>query len=194
MTEKKEVFLQRDEAEVIEFLEVNNLQSSDIYNFYTLTYLLQTSEENQKQIAFEIYTIRSVWLNAFKPIIINQLKKYYQRGRLDLGSYSDSDLTLETPYSLLNTYMNSTYRSDMIRRNDVWNQLTEYLSQLKATQKTGTIIELIDRVNNVTHNAGTTILSKFSNCQMLIQALDNCHKSNNPKQFRLKTSGIDYLL
>jgi hypothetical protein len=164
-----------------------------IYDFYTLSYLWQTTKDNRKEISFELSELKDYYLIAFKPLIINQLYKYWTRERLDIGSYNEGDLTEDKSFAILKTYMESTYRSDMKRRNVVWNKLVEHLSKLEVTNNSNDIVYLIDRINNVVHNTGTSILDKFENYSVVLKAFKDCHEKN-PDDYRNMTSKqIKYL-
>jgi len=176
-----------------EGIQYKGFNDNLIYTFYYLVYYWQTTHEKKSEVLFELNDIKDIYLGAFKQVIINQLIKYYDRRRLDSDSYTLNDLKTSTSYATLDTYMNATYRSDMKRRNTVWNNLTSYLAELEKAGSIDLIIFYIDRINNVCHNTGTSILDKFDNYRSLISAFDECHNAKNPKQFKHKTSNIDYL-
>jgi hypothetical protein len=79
--------------------------------------------------------------------------------------------------------MARTFRSDMQRRNDVWDQIADHLYNLANTGIINKICFYIDRINNSVHNTKTLVLDKLPNGMGLMQAFDNCHKARNPKQF-----------
>lgn len=131
----------------------------------------------------EAKTIRELYLTDFKPIVVNQLKKYVSRGRIDdkFYDYYDKkeyyDPIQSMNYDKINNAMNHTYRSDMTRRNDNWNLLTHYLSALESNTDTKRIMFLIDRINNCVHNVRLedkyeSILAKFPNGRELLRAYD----------------------
>ena len=88
--------------------------------------------------------------------------------------------------------MRKTYRSDMKRRNDRWEYLTENLAELQKTSETSKIMFYIDRINNAIHNTQESIMSKFRHGYILIYALNDCH-SLKPEQLKFKTSGLEFL-
>lgn len=174
------------------------LQPEDIYNFYYMNFVLtdhnekaNLDEDQINSIRFEINEIKKKYLNAFLPVVRNQLKKYLSRGRTDAQAYKESDLKTAI-YSNLDQMMRRTYRSDMKRRNINWENLTTNLADLQGTSEIKRIMFHIDRINNAIHNAQESMLVKFDNGAELQQALADSHRLN-PKQLQQKTADLSFL-
>ena len=172
------------------FIKISNstdISPQNIYDFYYITYLLQTKKQMLEQIdLFEIYSkleeIKNKYLVVLKQLIKEQLEKYQTRKRID---YIDNkpafdlnkleELDNEELYKYLDQAMKQTYRSDMERRNVNWEYLTENLSGLASTNNPEKIIYYIDRLNNAIHNTYTSTLEKLPRGYNIVEALDNCH-------------------
>jgi len=120
--------------------------------------------------------IKNKYLGTFIPLIQKQLYKYLERNRIDSNSFSEGDINTQNTENL-DLYMKNTYRSDMTRRNVVWENLTKLVNELSKTSDSGNIIKIIDRINNNIHNTGDLILTKLDNGSELLKALDICHSS-----------------
>jgi hypothetical protein len=170
--------------------KTSSLSTKDLYNFYYLFTLLSRKEisgEYGEYIAKEyMKRYKEKYLRLFKDLLYKQVLKYINRNRIDpevtmerLQSGKDSSKEL---YEM----MKGTYRSDMVRRNDVWNLIGEYLVELDNATEINKIGFFIDRLNNCIHNTKELILSKFSNGYQLIQVFNNIHNApslNSYKQF-----------
>jgi hypothetical protein len=177
--------------EIIKEASMPRLSETNIYDFYFLYTLSQTdnnfNSDRYKSFLFEEYSKRfkAIWLNAFKIIVYDQIQKYLKRGRVD----DDFPNVLKpvNQYNFENLYylMTKTYRSDMERRNDRWVMLADYLRQLsKESMTVDDIYFTIDRINNVVHNTGEIMLSKFQNSRELLNAFENSHSMRDIKEFR----------
>jgi len=170
----------------------SNISSSDIYNFYYATLLYQTKfsflDQFGKFIVDEtLRETKKLYLNNFRNIILSQLEKYQTRGRVDKSW--DGVIIKDNSYTYgdMDKLMKATYRSDMVRRNDSWNQLTEYLSKLENSIRLQDIIFNVDRINNCIHNTQENILSKFDNGYELINAFEFAHKAST-EELKTKVS------
>ena len=156
----------------------SELDVSDIYNFYLAALLYQNIEEGDKEaIRDTLLRIKSIYIDAFKVVVKEQLKKYLSRQRTD-GSFTLIDVSTAKSFSSLDEFMNRTYRSDMKRKNDVWNEVTKYLSLIEKENKSDKLIYLIDRLNNCIHNTQESILTKFDNGYELVEAFDTAHTAS----------------
>jgi hypothetical protein len=170
--------------------KTSSLSTKDLYNFYYLFTLLSRKEisgEYGEFIAKEyMKRYKEKYLRLFKDLLYKQVLKYINRKRID------SEITMERlekgkdSSKELYDMMKGTYRSDMVRRNDVWNLIGEYLVELDNATEINKIGFFIDRLNNCIHNTKELILSKFTNGYQLIQVFDNIHRApslNSYKQF-----------
>lgn len=168
-----------------------NIYPVDIYDFYYITYLIQSGSLNSESaynkfiIEEKISEIKDKYISSFENLILNQLNKYLSRGRVD----EDFPSKLQNGISLseMMNLMKKTFRSDMIRRNERWEMITEYTLKLTNANEKNEIIKIIDRLNNLLHNAETQVIEKLPNGNALINALDFSHKST-VNQLRNKVS------
>jgi len=171
-----------------------NFNPQLIYDFYYTSFLFHEASTNEKTKS-SIYAItRNIaenYFSLYKPIIVDQIKKYVKRDRVDKDFPKNEDLN-SASLERLNELMNKTFRSDMHRRNNVWNFLTKHIAKLEEIYKnqaeTTKIIFEIDRVNNTTHNTVELIFSKFNNYRELQKAFDTCHKVKHYKELEQYTS------
>lgn len=178
-----------------------NLSRQDIYDFYFMVFEFRnitspTAFQRSEVEEFLKYII-NIYLDQFGNLIIAQLEKYLQRKRHDTDSSGKPVFDIEKikkmsgyeKYENLDKAMKSTYRSDMTRRNDRWNMLTDYLRQLAQTHVSiPDAIFIIDRINNTVHNTHELMLTKFKNGYALKQAFDEVHAMRNAEQLRYKAS------
>jgi hypothetical protein len=155
-----------------------------IYNFYYIYFKFQQNPKVSKIILDYIKEIQNIYLTQFKGLIINQIKKYIGRRRIDTDFPVDIKLDNES-LEMLDKLMKKSFRSDMQRRNNVWNQLTEFLAKLDKAKDIKDILFFIDRVNNCVHNTKEITLIKFINGYELLDAFDFAHKST-PEQLKDK--------
>lgn len=171
---------------IIESLNVSRLSPRDLYNFYYLwtTILEKGTNEYNSHVALKyLNRWKHIYIQIIGEIVYKQIRKYISRGRVD------NDVTMEileknkTNYSKLNELMHKTYRSDMKRRNDVWNLITEYLEKLDRSNTIKDLFFYIDRLNNCIHNTSELLFSKFDNAQELIQAFEFIHYAKNLREY-----------
>ena len=160
------------------------LTSTDIYDFYFLTTALSYDQINLEDLSvaeFYLNEIYQVYLQSFKKLLIDQIEKYYKRNRIDADfNYS---LLKSANFETIKNLMNKTFRSDMVRRNDVWNLIAENLLNLSKAGSIKTKCFYMDRLNNCVHNTGDLVLDKFPNGYKLMNAFNVVHNSKNPKEF-----------
>lgn len=178
------------------------LSPGDLYKFYflnTLHSLNRLSGQFASFIVEEfIFRLKERYLIIFDNLLYTQIAKYINRKRHDSEvSTKELNRAKETSdnklkFELYNSLMNKTYRSDMKRRNDVWNLITKYCLELSNSSSVKSIFFYIDRLNNCVHNTKEIILVKFPNGHALLGAFDKIHniKSLNeyiplvPKDYR----------
>ena len=147
------------------------IDPKDIYSFY---YVCLVTNKEQPIIQEFITHLRQTYLNVFSVVIKDQLAKYQKLQRVDPdfdGSIINNDI------NNLSVLMKKTFRSDMVRRNDRWNLLTELLITLNKTTNLPQVLFIIDRINNVVHNTGETMLTKLNNGHQLLQVFNLCHNA-----------------
>ena len=123
-------------------------------------------------------TYKNIYVSMFRVILAEQIAKYVQRNRIDTDFPKQVNLKTATP-EMLHQLMNKTFRSDMSRRNDVWNMIADYTAKLNAATLPKDIFIYIDRLNNCVHNTNTSVMDKLSNYPELKRAFDNVHNIQN---------------
>ena len=161
--------------------DMGTLTRQDLYNFYyliTLHSMGQITDDYGKFIINEQFKrLKIKYVELFSHLLYEQIKKYIKRGRVDLEvSIENLEKNKNNPPKLYDL-MSKTYRSDMKRRNDVWNFVAEYVMKLASSNNIKDIGFFIDRINNCIHNTQELLFSKFPNAQSLMQAFDQIHKA-----------------
>lgn len=154
-----------------------------IYNFYFLYTYLQTQGTDQFSgflIQEFAQNIKKFYLKTFQELLARQVQKYIKRGRTDKGLQIGNSISPENLLELIS----KTFRSDMIRRNDRWIDLANWVVKLSHASSVKDIFFAVDRINNTTHNTQEIILSKFENASMLMDVFDKCHQFKSLGEFR----------
>lgn len=172
--------------------DMASLVPSDLFNFYYLETLRGQGRINNEYGNFimkDVFTrTKNKYVKLFSHLVYNQIRKYIQRGRVD------DDVTMELldanmdNTKVLNDLMHKTYRSDMRRRNDVWNMVTEYLYKLSVSTSMKDIAFFIDRINNCIHNTRELLFSKFPNANTLTRAFDIIHNAQSLNEYKMNVS------
>lgn len=158
------------------------LSPNDIYDFYFIYTGLsyeQINLQDHNLAEFYLREIKDRYLKTFGNMLAEQIKRYYDWGRADLGlkiSQLDS-----SNFVGLKELMQQTLRSDKKGRNEVWNGIADYVYKLSLAHNARDICSIIDRINHAVHNTETIVLSKLG--YPFMQAYDNVHKSKTPKDY-----------
>lgn len=160
---------------------MENITSQDIFDFYGVTLLYQVGkfflqEEDLFLMNEYLEKIKSKYLENLRLILIDQIKKYIKRGRIDNIEEFKGDIS-SASISLLQHLMSHTYRSDMQRRNANWDFLAKHLNDLEKSQTIDKIIYNIDRLNNAIHNTHELTLTKLHNGYEIVNSLNFCHEA-----------------
>jgi len=160
----------------------------DIYNFYYLFYFYTQNNSIIKthygEFVYNLYLskLKTKYIYVFSNLLREQLKKYKNLNRVD----DDFDIKIVNDENCssyqLHQQMKKTYRGDKIRRNTVWEYISENLYFLDQTELLEKIMIYIDRLNNSVHNSECSIYEKFPNQLELLKALDfaaNCNDIRN---------------
>ena len=169
-----------------------SLAPQHIYDFYYLAAALsygQIDEDDRFVASYYLQELQHLYLDVFSKLLIEQLAKYQRRGRLDTinGRLAYDVKELENApnqFDAIKQMMAKTYRSDMTRRNVVWNNIAEYVEALSRQTKPDKITYYIDRINNSIHNTENLVLEKFPNGHELIQAFNVAHLNSSPENYR----------
>lgn len=167
-----------------------NPSVADIYNFYYLNTLYvngQAKGDYAKFIMDEtVNRVKNRYVRIFSDLLKEQLVKYIKRKRVD-SHVTQEKIDNASPYELWEL-MQGTYRSDMKRRNDVWNLLGEYNYKLSSAQSLKDKFFFIDRINNCVHNTSELMFSKFSNASELLRAFEEVHNAQSLNAYKHKVS------
>lgn len=175
--------------EVGELPAPNTMSSKDIYNFYFLWWVA-TNDPNLVATPFGkevmnhyLNKLQEKYVRLFKAILAKQIAKYIQRGRVDPDFPKDALPQLQgMSVSQLQALMAKTFRSDMQRRNDVWDLAAGFVSKLENAGGTKDKFLYINQLNNVVHNTGSQIMDKFPNFYSELKpAFDRVHRATNPR-------------
>lgn len=170
------------------------IRPHDIFTFYYLEYFYRLNPDpyDREVMNEKLMSIAEKYLKAFGQLLYNQLVKYSSRERYDAPYEVQPPPENSVPSSsLLEEYqrlMETTYRSDMVRRNDRWNKIAKYTVDLAKAYESESYFQLfqpIDNLNNAIHNTKTRVMDKFPNGRSeLIPALNLKFKSNHPSAYK----------
>ena len=170
------------------FESVGGIFPSEIYNFYFLWYLYvnqpQLFQTDYGQFILDEYMkkLKEKYLDLFKKLMSEQIVKYVSRARID-PDFDKSKIRPTERAEVLWHQMEKTFRSDMKRRNDVWNMVGEYLTGLENASSVKDMFIYIDRLNSTVHNTQTLILGKLSSGNELMNAYNTAH-NHNPQHWK----------
>jgi hypothetical protein len=174
----------------IEQFVSENPTVSDIYSFYYLNTLFvngQAKGDYAKFIMDEtVNRIKNRYIRIFSNLLKEQLVKYIKRKRVD-NHVTQDKIDKASTFELWEM-MKGTYRSDMKRRNDVWNLLAEYVYKLSNAQSLKDKFFFIDRINNCVHNTSEFMFSKFTNAPELLRAFDEIHNAQSLNAYKHKVT------
>lgn len=166
------------------------LYPSDLYNFYFIATLHgqgRLSDDYAKFVSSNfINRLKEKYVKLFSELIFNQIKKYISRGRVDPEVTMDRLESSTSNLKELEDMMAHTYRSDMKRRNTVWDLVASYTCKLSQSSSIKDSIFFIDRINNCVHNTQELMFSKFSNYSRLLQAFDSIHRATSLDHYKSK--------
>ena len=184
-----------------ESFETPRLNGACIYNFGYLAYIFQTahlSSTQQELVKEELKLLKSRYLEDVSDLVVRQIEKYVGRSRIemdderrpkfDLEKLKNMDKTSTDRMVGIDRAMNMTYRSDMRRRNNVWNSVTGNLVKLANAITSKDLIYAMDRLNNDIHNTKNSIFEKFPNGSELVRALQKIHDARTPDEFKRKVA------
>jgi hypothetical protein len=158
-----------------------------LYNFYHIATLESQgrlkSDYAQGVVKEYLDIYKRRYVDAFTKIVEEQIAKYIGRRRTDPGITSETLEAAKGDPAALDTLMQKTFRSDMKRRNDVWNFVTEYLRGLHEAKSPKDIIFFIDRLNNAVHNTDELLFSKFRNAADLLETFDTIHRARDERAY-----------
>jgi hypothetical protein len=161
----------------------NRLTPRTLYNLYYIATEPEPTSEYGRKITNEyIDKYKNLYIDVFSNLARQQIEKYIGRGRVDSNVTEKALDKADTP-AMLDELMRGTYRSDMRRRNDVWNTVTEHLKNLSGATTKKDKIFYMDRLNNSIHNTQELLFSKFSNYRQLQEAFDSIHNARDTRAY-----------
>ena len=166
---------------------IGDITPKMIYTFYYLEKMMishDTPEVRSASYKF-INQLKSIYLETFSTLLIDQLKKYQARKRVD----PDFTMGSDTSPPELARLMRKTFRSDMKRRNDLWIICADSLVGLSESKNINTAILYIDRLNTCVHNArnfdntNESMFAKLKSGGALVEAMDVCKNFRNERAY-----------
>lgn len=176
---------------------------SDIYNLFFLEVLYfdqpQLFKSEYGEFILHTYTtaLKSKYLSVFKHLLAAQLTKYFNLHRTD-QDFNSKSISPNANASVLLDLMKKTFRTDMTRRNTVWELIAEYTMKLEQSKGLKEVFTYINMLNNCIHNTGGKVLGKVSNGNDLLQSFDMVTNAKSIEQYekfvdkdirRLKSQG-----
>jgi predicted GNAT family acetyltransferase len=159
-----------------------------LYNLYYISTEGDPGNDYGRSLQNEyVNKYKKLYLDVFSDLVKNQINKYIRKGRVDPFVTKEA-LQSAKSASQLDELMRGTYRSDMRRRNTVWNYVTEYLKELESAKTLEQRLFYMDRLNNAIHNTNELLFSKFSNASSLLQAFDTIA---NARDIRAYVRNVD---
>ena len=160
---------------------IGDITPNMIYTFYYLEKMMiqhETPEVKRELIKF-LVQLKPMYIDTFSKLLIDQLSKYHSRKRVD----SDFDMGTNTSPVELARLIKKTFRSDMTRRNDLWNVCADNLVSLSQSNSLNTTILYIDRLNTCIHNANESMFYKLKDGYQLVQTMDVCKNFRDVRAF-----------
>jgi len=155
------------------------ITSTDIFNFYFLFYysqhepaLLNTQFGREMEREY-LTAMRNNYLITFKDLMVEQINKYIARGRID-PDFPVKKVTSKMSAQGLADLMAKTFRSDMERRNEVWDVAAQATANLEGITNPKFLYGPINALNMAVHNTHTAILGKLIVGHSLMSAYNAC--------------------
>lgn len=182
-----------------EIHDVESIYPKDVYNLYYLEFISSRYPEviqtpyGKEILGYYLQNLKQKYAKLFKALLYKQIYKYVTRNRIDPDFDKDA-LQPAADAKTLKDLMAKTFRSDMKRRNDVWNAVAGYTYGLENASSPAQIFVNINGLNNAVHNTGGKIMydpQKVSNYSELRRAFDAADAIKNQNQWELLKSRVD---
>lgn len=182
-----------------EIHDTGTILPRDVYNLYYLEFVssrypaLVQTPYGKEILSYYLSKLKEKYLNLFKTLLFKQIDKYFRRNRID-PDFDKSRLSPEASAKDLKDLMAKTFRSDMKRRNDVWNAVAGYVYGLEHATSPNDIFVNINGLNNSVHNTQGKILfdwTKVPNANELMQAFSVADGIKNGAQWELMKGKVD---
>lgn len=171
-----------------EIHDTATLFPSDIFNLFFIEYLYSTEPHLFKtdygEFILQTYptALKKKYVTVFKQLLVDQLHKYASRKRTD-SDFNTTAITPKASASILWDLMKHTFRSDMSRRNTVWELIAEYTTRLEQSSSLKDTFTYINMLNNCIHNVPESILWKLPNGEKLFRAFELVSKATSISQY-----------
>jgi hypothetical protein len=154
-----------------------------LYNLYWISTEPEPTNSYGKELQSEyLNKYKALYLDVFKDLVKKQIDKYIRRGRVDSFVTPDA-LAKANTGEALDRLMKGTYRSDMRRRNDLWNLVTGFIGDLENAKTRNDKLFYMDRLNNAIHNTQELLFSKFENSGSLQSAFDTISNAKDTRAY-----------
>lgn len=174
---------------------IETIQPKDIYNFFYLWYICLHYPDSigtpyGSEISnYYIKELKQKYINLFTQLMINQLKKYEERNRIDNDYPRGKSLLKSTPAELLSLMKKTTRSKRAIAmgegpRNSKWEMVGEFLLNLYNSNNFKDTFLMINQLLNALHNTNTKIIDKLPNYFELQKALDIVHKARSLNDYK----------
>ena len=182
-----------------EIHDTDTVYPRDIFNFYYLEFVTGRYPEvtqtpyGKEVVGYYLQQLRAKYVRLFRKLLYSQLMKYLQRSRID-PMFDKGKLKTDAPTADLKDLMAHTFRSDMTRRNVVWNAVAGYADGLDSATSPRDIFVNINGLNNAIHNTGGRIIDdpmKVPNYRELRDAFNTVDKIKNENQWSLIKGMVD---
>ena len=163
---------------------------------------LDLVENYQKEeIKEHINLIKKTVILVFLKLMRAQIEKYLTKSDRHIDKYKkylEENYRNATASMLKDMFNIMTTRSLRARQenpdyfyNSNWGKIASVIEEIENTNDTMNIIQLLTNQNglfNLVHNTGTPVVDKLENGSNLLNALEECHTSRNPKELLNKSS------
>lgn len=182
-----------------EIHDTGTIYPRDVFNLYYLEFVSSRYPEVVKTPygreiqSYYLGALKDKYLKLFKYLLLKQISKYVSRKRVD-PDFDASMLKPDASAHDLKVMMAKTFRSDMQRRNTVWNAVADYTDGLEHATSPAQIFVNINGLNNAVHNTGGKILldpMKISNFSELRKAFETADKVKSSAQWELLKGLVD---
>ncbi len=182
-----------------EIHDVETITPRDIFNFYYLEYMVSQHPEiaqstyGKETVQYYLQQLKEKYVRLFRRLLYAQLVKYLERARID-HEFDRRKLKPEASTRDLQDLMYHTFRSDMKRRNVVWNAVADYTHGLDTATSPSEIFVNVNGLNNAVHNTGGKIIDdpgKVPNYRELRNAFNTADKVKNQNQWELIKGMVD---
>lgn len=182
-----------------EIFDAEPILPRDVYNLYYLEFVssrypqIVQTPYGKEVMNHYLGRLKQKYVKLFKALLYKQIYKYVTRDRID-PDFNKDLLQPDASAKVLRDLMLKTFRSDMKRRNDVWNAVAGYTYGLENASSPAQIFVNINGLNNSVHNTSGKIMfdpAKVSNYAELRRAFDMADAVKSQSQWELLKGSVD---